>query len=96
MTFTTISPKNQFKKLLALAKDKDMHMGTCSWIRAFYNVQKHKLFHLRFTTTCEPATNQTKRRKQEELLRLRLHLHKYRAYAQQLKGAGSSQASTFK
>jgi len=35
MTFTTISPKNQFKQLLALAKDKEMHMGTCSWIRAF-------------------------------------------------------------
>ena len=35
MTFTTIRPKNQFKKLLALAKDKEMHMGTCSWVRAF-------------------------------------------------------------
>ena len=35
MTFTTISPKNNFKKLLLLAKDKDLNNGTCSWIRAF-------------------------------------------------------------
>ena len=44
MTFTTISPKNQFKKLLSLAKDKELDQGTCSWIRAFYNVKRHKLF----------------------------------------------------
>ena len=70
MTFTTISPKNQFKQLLALAKDKEMHMGTCSWIRAFQNVKKHKLFQLRQTQTCDPVLNLHTRRKQEDLLRL--------------------------
>ena len=63
MTFTTIAPKNQFKQLLALAKDKELHIGTCNWIRAFNNVKKHKLFQLRTTTTCEPFLHQTKRRK---------------------------------
>ena len=82
MTFTTISPKNQFKQLLALAKDKEMHMGTCSWLRAFNNVKKHKLFQLRYTMTCEPLVNQNKRRKQEELLRLHLQLHKYQAFVE--------------
>lgn len=72
MTFTTISPKNQFKQLLALAKDKEMHMGTCSWIRAFHNVKKHKLFQLRYTTSCRPFANQAGRKKQEESLRLQL------------------------
>ena len=35
MTITTISPKNNFKKLLSLAKDKELNIKTCSWIRAF-------------------------------------------------------------
>jgi len=82
MTFTTISPKNQFKQLLALAKDKQMDMGTCSWMRAFYNVKRHKLFQLRYTTTCAPYANQTNKRKHEEQLKLELQLHKYRSYAE--------------
>lgn len=66
MTFTTISPKNQFKQLLALAKDKEMNTKTCSWIRAFYNVKRHKLFQLRYSTTTMPFANQIKRKKQED------------------------------
>lgn len=51
MTFTTISPKNQFKKLAAQAKDKELNANTCSWIRAYQNVKRHKLFQLKFTSS---------------------------------------------
>ena len=72
--------------MLALAKDKELNMRTCNWIRAYNNVKKHKLFQLRHTTTCKPHLNyQVKRRKQDELIRLRLQLHKYKAYAEQLR-----------
>ena len=63
MTFTTISPKNNFKKLLALAKDKDLNAGSCSWIRAFQNVKRHKLFQLKSCATIKPVnTIDSKRR----------------------------------
>jgi hypothetical protein len=51
MTVITISPKNQFKKLAVLAKDKELNANTCSWLRAFQNVKRHKLFSLKFTST---------------------------------------------
>ena len=35
MTFTTISPKNQFKKVLSIAKDKELSVKTCSFIKAY-------------------------------------------------------------
>ena len=60
-------------------------MGTCNWIRAFNNVKKYKLFQLRWTSTCQPFVNQAKRRRQDDLLRLRLQLHKYKAYAEHLR-----------
>lgn len=93
MTFTTISPKNQFKKLLTLVKDKEMSMGTCSWTRAFQNVKRHKLFQLRQVTTLVPFAIQAKRKKQEELLRLQLHLHKYRAYESALKNESTASSA---
>jgi len=43
MTFTTISPKNQYKKLAVLAKGKPLTQETCHWMRAFNNVKKHKM-----------------------------------------------------
>lgn len=36
MTITTISPKNQYKKILATVKDKTMDQHSCNWLQAFY------------------------------------------------------------
>ena len=72
MTITTISPKNNFKKLLSLAKDKELNIKTCSWIRAFQNVRRHKLFQLRSLATLKPVTHLDMKRRQDELLKLKL------------------------
>lgn len=63
MTFTTISPKNNFKKLLALSKGKDLNTDSCSWIRAFQNVKRHKLFQLKSCATVKPVNNMDQKRR---------------------------------
>ena len=63
MTFTTISPKNNFKKLLALSKGKDLSTESCSWIRAFQNVKRHKLFQLKSCTTVRPVNSMDAKRR---------------------------------
>lgn len=70
--------------MVTLVKDKELDSRSCSWMRAFQNVKKHKLFQLRCTTTHTPLINQMSRRRQEELLRLNLQLHKYRSYVEQM------------
>ena len=49
MTFTAVVPQNQYKKVVALSKDKELDGNTCSWQRAYQNVKKYKLFQLRST-----------------------------------------------
>jgi len=31
MTFTAVVPQNQYKKVVALSKDKELDGNTCSW-----------------------------------------------------------------
>lgn len=44
LTFTTVNPQNQYKKVVALSNDKELDGFTCSWQRAYQNVKKFKLF----------------------------------------------------
>ena len=72
MTFTTISPKNQYKKILSLAKDKQLNNQTCNMVRGYQNVKKHKLFQLRAVSTLKPVDHMLRQRQKEEVLKIRL------------------------
>lgn len=85
MTFTTISPKNQYKKLATLAKGRPLTQGTCHWLRSFNNAKKHKLLNCKavLNINLQPAFHD--KRRHEELVRLNLTLYKLQHYIEKLK-----------
>lgn len=83
-TMTTISPKNQYKKLALVAKNKPLNQVTCHWMRAFNNVKKHKLLQLRSTLSIKLQPAFQDKRRHEDLLRVNLTLYKLRAYIKKL------------
>lgn len=36
------------KKIAAFVKNKELNKATCSWLRAYQNVIKHKLLNLKY------------------------------------------------
>jgi hypothetical protein len=85
MTFTTISPKNQYKKLATIAKGRPLTQETCHWLRSFNNAKKHKLLNCKavLNINLQPAFND--KRRHEELVRLNLTLYKLQHYIERLK-----------
>ena len=84
---TTISPKNQFKKLALLAKNKPLNQNTCHFMRAFNNVKKHKLLQLKGLNSIKLQPSMYDRRRHEELLRVTLTLYKLKAYIEKISKA---------
>jgi hypothetical protein len=79
MTVTTISPKNQMKKIVAFAKEKNLDQKTCSWQRTYQNVKKHKLLGLKHTCNIRLTENYMRARRENDLVRLQLQLYKTKA-----------------
>lgn len=86
VTFATISPKNQYKKLMAKVGQSDLNKETCHVQRGFQNVKKHKLFHLKPLITAQVAKVFQKQRQMQDSLRLKMQIHKLQAYLERLAG----------
>jgi len=79
MTITTISPKNHFKKILALTKDKVLDQKTCNWRQAFYQIKKYKLFSLKYAICIKLFPEYLQKRKEDEILKLKQTIYKLNA-----------------
>eukprot|EP00347_Sterkiella_histriomuscorum_P021865 403332497 len=82
MTITTISPKNHFKKILALTKDKILDQGTCNWLQGYYQVKKYKLFSLKILASMKVLPEMIAKKKNEDLLRLKSTIFKLKSLYQ--------------
>jgi len=76
MTMATISPKNHFKKIQAGARDRLLDQNSCSWVHAFHNVKKYKLFSLKQASSVSIGPEFVKQKSQGEILRLRTWIQK--------------------
>ena len=47
ITFTTISPKNHFKKILSHTKARVLDQRSCTFLQFLYNINKYKIFKLK-------------------------------------------------
>lgn len=79
MTITTISPKNHFKKILASTKDKILDQKTCTWLYAFYQIKKYKLFSLKTASSMKFIPEHVNKRREEEILKLKQTVFKLNA-----------------
>ena len=71
MTITTISPKNHFKKILSLTKDKLLDQNSCNLLQGFYQVKKYKLFSLKIVTNMKLFPEYINKKKEDDLLKLK-------------------------
>ena len=71
MTITTISPKNQFKKILASTKDKVLDQTSCNWLEAYYQMKKYKLFNLKTVSSTKFIPEYMNKWREEEALKLK-------------------------
>lgn len=79
MTCTAVVPQNQYKKVVALSKDKELDGNTCSWQRAYQNVKKYKLFSLRQTCSIRLQNDYHKKKKEDEIFRIKYQVYKVQA-----------------
>jgi hypothetical protein len=79
MTITTISPKNHFKKILALTKDKLLDQRSCNWMHGFYQVKKYKLFSLKTVTCMKLLPEMLSKKKDEDMLKLKSTIFKLKS-----------------
>lgn len=70
MTFTSISPKNHFKKILTLTKDKNLDSKSCNFLNAYFQIKKYKLFSLKQLTSFKLYLEYYQRKKNEEIIKL--------------------------
>lgn len=79
MTITTISPKNHFKKILALTKDKTLNQQSCNWLYGFSQIKKYKLFSLKTVTCMKLLPEIFAKKKEEDTLRLKSTIFKLKS-----------------